>query len=136
MIDSDVLKKVLEFTKSHAPVVVPILLMIWTYITTTLSLAIAQADKDNDGYLTNEEMEELVIYLVKNSKTLWIKALPEGLIRRIVRRLCTYRKKAYGNVINNNPLSSKPSIAEVKEEIQAKLEEKEKEEIQKDLEVK
>lgn len=76
----------------HYPTVLPVIIAVYTWVTRDLMTAISQADKNNDGTLTGPELEDIAVELIKQSKNLTIRAIPEFLIRFLIKRLCSQRK--------------------------------------------
>lgn len=78
--------------EKYGPAIITTITSIVLFITQDLSLAMSQADKNSDGTLSNSELEDIAVGVVKGSKNLFIKMLPEILIRKAVQRLCNRRK--------------------------------------------
>lgn len=76
----------------YYPTVLPVIVAVYNWVTRDLMTAISQADKDNDGSLTGPELEDIAVELIKRSKNLTLRAVPEFLIRFLIRRLCSQRK--------------------------------------------
>lgn len=68
-------------------------LAVYNWVSTKLMLAISQADKDADGRLDNTELEDLAILLCRQSNSVLLRNFPEGVLRRLIARLCSLRKK-------------------------------------------
>jgi hypothetical protein len=63
-----------------------------SFLRKDIALVIANADKDNDGTLTNIELEDLAVYYIKKSPNPYIKLIPEFVLRYIISGLCLRRK--------------------------------------------
>lgn len=78
--------------EKYGPTMITGITSVVLFITQDVSLAMSQADKNSDGSLSNSELEDIAVGVVKGSKNLLIKMLPEIIIRKAVQKLCSRRK--------------------------------------------
>jgi hypothetical protein len=85
--------EVIRLLTTYWPVILTSLVAFYQWVTRDLALAISMADKNNDGQLTNEELEDLAVLLVQGAKNPALRALPEALVRILIRWLCNGRRQ-------------------------------------------
>lgn len=92
---------IIKLLQEYGPTVfttVMSILALLQWISKDLAIVISQADKNNDDKLSNEELEDLAVLLVKKSNNKNIKIIPDFLIRLSIRYICKQRKNAFKGI--------------------------------------
>lgn len=80
---------------TYIPTILSLLLALLHWVNTDLSLAIAQADKSNNGSLENIQLEDVAVNLIKDSNNIVVKSIPIFIVRYLIRSLCAHRNNVF-----------------------------------------
>jgi hypothetical protein len=89
---TELIPKIIEYSTKYGPYIIATLTTYVNFIRKDLALVLSHADKDNDGTLTNPELEDLAIYYIRKSPNVFIQLIPESHLRALLKGLCGRRK--------------------------------------------